>query len=353
MKPREMSSSVAASLGVQVPEGLGESEAFLEFQQKLSRAARVHRPVLIVGERGSGKELAASRLHYLSARWQGPLIALNCAALAPSLLETELFGHERGAFTGADHLRAGRFEAAHEGTLFLDEIGLIPKEVQEKILRAIEYGVFERVGSSTPIRVEVRMVGATNADLPSLVSLGRFKADLLDRLAFEVIHVPSLRDRQGDVMLLAHHFAVRMANEVGWADIPSFTQRAIHLLESYPWPGNVRELKNVVERAVYRSDSSKIDQIDFDPFQQSDGCAVSMESDAASKPASERKSGLPAPGSFKLGVDRLSDFVRSHELAALRDALAAARFHQGEAAKLLGLTYHQFRALYKKYKTDL
>jgi psp operon transcriptional activator len=159
-------------------EALGQSEIFLEFQERLSRVARVNRPALLLGERGSGKELAVSRLHYLSPRWEGPLIALNCAALSPTLIESELFGHEEGAFTGAVRRRAGRFEAAHGGTLFLDEIGQIPLEVQEKILRVVEYSTFERVGGSQPIQVDVRIIGATNADLAGLTKEGRFKADL-------------------------------------------------------------------------------------------------------------------------------------------------------------------------------
>ena len=171
-------------------EAIGQSEIFLEFQERLSRIARVNRPALLVGERGSGKELAVSRLHYLSPRWQGPLLALNCAALSPSLIESELFGHEPGAFTGAVGRRAGRFEAADGGTLFLDEIGQLPLEVQEKLLRVVEYASFERVGGSQPIQADVRIIGATNADLAELARQGRFKTDLLDRLSFEVVFVP-------------------------------------------------------------------------------------------------------------------------------------------------------------------
>ena len=172
------------------------------------------RPVLCIGERGTGKELAVSKLHYLSPRWQGPLVALNCAALSPALIESELFGHEEGAFTGATGRRTGRFEAAHGGTLFLDEIAQIPIEVQEKILRVVEYGMFERVGSSQPIQVDVRIVGATNADLMALAAAGRFKRDLLDRLSFDVLLLPPLRERREDILLLANHFAARMTFEL-------------------------------------------------------------------------------------------------------------------------------------------
>jgi psp operon transcriptional activator len=342
----DMSRSTA---GLPLPEGIGESEAFLEFQQKLSRVAQVNRPVLIVGERGSGKELVASRLHFLSPRWQGPLVALSCAALAPSLLETELFGHEPGAFTGADRKRTGRFEAAHEGTLFLDEIGLIPMEVQEKILRVVEYGTFERVGSSSPIQVEVRIIGATNADLPGLVALGKFKSDLLDRLAFEVLKVPPLRERQGDVMLLARHFATRMAKEMGRAAIPIFSPKAVGLLECHGWPGNVRELKNVVERAVYRCENDLIDDIDFDPFGNAPAAGFAAPPQTV-LPGTRPPQPRPP---FQLGKQTLPEALRELESRALCEALAAARYHQGEAARLLGLSYHQFRALYRKYKTGL
>ncbi len=238
---------------------LGESEVFLDFQTKLSRAATINRSVLLVGERGSGKEIAARRLHYLSPRWQQSLVTVNCAALPPSLIETELFGYEAGAFTGANKTRKGRFEEAQGGTLFLDEIGLIPLEVQEKILRVVEYGTYERVGSSTTHEVNVRIIGATNADLPTLVTEGKFKQDLLDRLSFEVLFLPPLRERGEDIILLAAYFANKMALECGREPTIRFSETVQQQLLSYPWPGNVRELKNVVERAVYRSDSSIIE----------------------------------------------------------------------------------------------
>ena len=247
-------------------EALGESEAFLDFQEQLSRVAPVDRPVLLIGERGTGKELAANRLHFLSKRWQGPFVTLNCATLAPSLIEAELFGHERGAFTGAEKRKTGRFEAADGGTLFLDEIGSIPLEAQEKILRVVEYGSFERVGSSLPVEVDVRIVGATNVDLALLAEREAFKRDLLDRLSFEVLFLPPLRCRGEDIMLLANHFATRMAYELGRSGIPVFTPAAAKELEGYAWKGNVRELKNVVERAVYRTDTGSIAEVIFDPF---------------------------------------------------------------------------------------
>jgi psp operon transcriptional activator len=330
-------------------EALGESEAFVDFQERLSRVAQIDRPVLIVGERGTGKELAVSRLHYLSRRWQGPLVALNCAALSPSVLESELFGHEAGAFTGAAKRRQGRFEAADEGTLFLDEIGLIPVTIQEKILRVVEYRQFERVGGSQPVRVDVRIIGATNADLPKLAAEGKFKRDLLDRLSFEVLFLPPLRQRREDIDLLARHFAARMAMELGWREVPEFSTEAMEALEAYRWPGNIRELKNVVERAVYASGGGTIEEVNFDPFDNpyggledgphGDGEAASIEETGALQ--------------FTPGKTPLEEMVRELEVTAMRSALEAAKFHQGEAAKLLGVTYHQFRGLYRKHKAAL
>jgi psp operon transcriptional activator len=223
-KPSPLTQDIRTKTSIGASEALGQSEAFLDFQENLSRVAPINRPVLVVGERGTGKELAASRLHFLSRRWQGSLVALNCSALNPALIEPELFGHERGAFTGAEQRRTGRFEAADGGTLFLDEIGNIPMEVQEKILRVVEYGTFERVGSSESIEVDVRIIAATNADLIALTDEGRFMRDLLDRLSFEVLFLPPLRKRLGDILLLANHFAGRMTLELGRKEMPQFSQ---------------------------------------------------------------------------------------------------------------------------------
>jgi psp operon transcriptional activator len=327
-------------------EAIGQSEAFLMFQESLSRVAPVNRPVLLLGERGTGKELAAMRLHYLSSRWQEPLIALNCAALAPALIETELFGHEKGAFTGAFQTRKGRFETAEGGTLFLDEIGSIPLEVQEKILRVVEYGTFERVGGGSPIEVDVRLVGATNADLLEQTAKGRFKQDLLDRLSFEVLTLPPLRRRKGDVMLLATHFASRMAFELGRETAPVFSRGARSMLETYAWPGNVRELKNVVERAVYRTDDSKISDIQFNPF-----------TSPYSMPAPEMKLKKEAPVDLVPRTERtslpLKDAVKSLEVRMLRQSLETCQYNQKKAAKKLGLTYDQLRGLLKKHAAAL
>ena len=245
---------------------VGESEEFYTFQEKLRKAASVDRSVLLIGERGSGKEFAASRLHYLSSRWNKSFVKLNCAALPPSLIETELFGHVKGAYTGADRERKGRFEEADAGTLFLDEIGLIPFEVQEKILRVVEYGTFERVGSSETKEINVRIIGAANQDLPSLCREGKFKQDLLDRLSFEVLFVPPLRARGEDIIILADHFAQKMGRELGKKGRIAFTEEVVDKLKSCSWPGNIRELKNTVERAVYRTDGNVIGEIVLNPF---------------------------------------------------------------------------------------
>ena len=336
-------------------EPLGQSNAFLDFQETLSRAAGVDRPILLIGERGTGKELAAAKLHYLSQRWRGPLVALNCAALAPALLESELFGHEEGAFTGAHQRRTGRFEAATEGTLFLDEIAQIPTEVQEKILRVVEYGSFERVGSSQPVQVDARIIGATNADLPALARQGRFKRDLLDRLSFDVLFVPPLRVRREDILLLANHFATRMAHELGWESLPEFSRRVVAQMESYAWPGNVRELRNVVERAVYRSDTPSIDELVFDPFVPPFGASASDGIEAQAPAPSPSPSQSPSsPAGAPGGLDRsLEEAVRELEVRMIRESLAEARYNQRQAAKALGLTYHQFRGRWRKYREEL
>ena len=324
-------------------DALGQSEQFLEFQERLSRVAPIDRPVLILGERGTGKELAATRMHFLSKRWQGPLVALNCSALSPTLIEAELFGYEKGAFTGAAQKRTGRFEAAHEGTLFLDEIGTIPMEVQEKILRVVEYGSFERVGSSVGIEVDVRIVAATNTDLLDLAAKGRFKRDLLDRLSFEVLHVPPLRDRKEDILLLANHFAARMAYELGWEEIPWFDKSAEAALEHYGWPGNVRELKNAVERAVYRADSIPIKEIVFDPFQTGTREKSISKQAATIVPEDEHES------QADLSEKSMGEAVWKLKVRMLETALKQTQYNQRRAATRLGMTYHQFRGLYRQY----
>ena len=325
---------------------IGSSQAWSEALEHVSQLAPIERTALIIGERGTGKELIAERLHFLSPRWEQPLIKVNCAAFTDSLLESELFGHESGAFTGANRQHRGRFERADQGTLFLDELGTLSDRVQEKILRVIEYGELERLGSQDTLQVDVRIVAATNADLPLMVAEGRFRGDLLDRLSFDVINLPPLRQRLADIEPLAEHFAIRMSHELGWDLFPGFTESALGKLKEWPWPGNVRELKNVVERSVYRwgKASEAIDKIIIDPFKQSQPSIDDKITDDTNTPL-EGTASKPA-------IPPLSEAVANLEQSLLNKALEEARHHQGEAAALLGLSYHQFRGLYRKYKGE-
>ncbi len=329
------------SLNTEATAMLGESPAFLDLLEHASRVAAVNKPVLVIGERGTGKELIAARLHYLSPRWEAPLVKLNCATLTEALLETELFGHEAGAFTGATRRHVGRFEQADGGTLFLDELGTVSMRVQEKILRAVEYGQFERVFGNETLAVDVRIVGATNGDLPAAVRAGTFRADLLDRLAFDVLTVPPLRARTGDILQLAEHFAVDISHELGRKVFDGFTESAGLALMEYAWPGNVRELKNVVERSVHRAAADEpVDVIVFDPFASAFRPLAEAESEGAPVPALEKA--IPLPCDLRAETARL-------EVDLIERALAQTRYNQTEAAPLLGLSYHQLRALLRKH----
>ncbi len=340
---------------------LGESPAFLKILEEVSLVAPLSKPVLIVGERGTGKELIAARLHYLSDRWEGEYVKMNCAAISDTLLETELFGHEAGAFTGATRAHKGRFERADGGTLFLDELATTSTLVQEKLLRVIEYGEFERVGGTKTLRCDVRLIAATNEDLPALAREGRFRSDLLDRLAFDVLTLPPLRERASDIMLLAEHFAVSMAKELERDFFPGFGENARAQLLAHPWPGNVRELKNVVERGVYRHDGEEpLEEIVFDPFESPyrplETQASSASSSGGGTAAAARNAGEAASASSaatttspKLPMD-LKASVQSYEIDMIKQAMQAARHNQRKAAELLGLTYHQLRGYLKKYE---
>jgi psp operon transcriptional activator len=321
---------------------LGESPAFLRVMDAVSEIAPLHKPVLVVGERGTGKELVAERLHYLSSRWEGVFAKLNCAAISDTLLESELFGHEAGAFTGATKQHRGRFERADGGTLFLDELATTSSLVQEKILRVIEYGEFERLGGTRTLTTDIRLVAATNEDLPTLAAEGRFREDLLDRLAFDVVTLPPLRARPEDIPLLAEAFAVRMTTELGREVFAGFSARALEALLGHPWPGNVRELKNVVERSVYRhpDPETPLDEIVFDPFASPWRPPVR----AAGK---EAENG-PGPALPALPTD-FREEVRRFETGLLERALEANQFNQKKTAEALGLTYHQLRGYLRKY----
>jgi psp operon transcriptional activator len=330
---------------------IGQSSAFLDSVERASRAAALNRPVLVIGERGTGKELVAERLHRLSQRWDGPLVTMNCAALAETLIEAELFGHEAGAFTGATKTRVGRFEEADGGTLFLDELATLSSGAQERLLRAVEYGEVTRIGANRPVVVDVRIVAATNEHLPRLVEEGRFRADLLDRLSFEVITLPPLRAREGDVEVLADHFGRRMAAELGWAKWPGFGAAAHAALVGHDWPGNIRELRNVVERAVYRWDTptAPIAALEFDPFAspwRPEGAApplfASVSSSLPTPPTSSTNPISTAPADFRAAV---SDY----EKKLLDAALTKHRHNQRATAKAIGLSYDQLRHAMRRH----
>lgn len=349
---------------------LGESEEFLNLQEQIRRAAAVDRSVILIGERGTGKELAAARLHLLSGRWNKPYVTLNCASLAPSLIESELFGHEAGAFTGAERRREGRFELADTGSLFLDEVADIPLPAQEKILRVVEYGRFERVGSSSTIEADVRLIAATNKDPRVLAEEGRFRRDLLDRLSFDVITLPPLRARRGDVMLLARHFARRMAAELD-LDRVRFSPAAERTLLAYDWPGNVRELKNAVERSVCRAAGEIIQEIQLDPFDspyvpqrpsptpRRRAAAARVHAQAGQEADSPRWAHLDFPDRrdsearaemAELESLTLGEAIDEFRLRLMKRALAKARYNQRLAAQRLGITYDQFRGYYRKHE---
>ncbi len=344
---------------------IGQSNSFLNVLDQVSQIAPLHKPVLIIGERGTGKELIAARLHYLSQRWDQNYLTLNCAALNENLLESELFGHEAGAFTGAAKRHEGRFERANGGTLFLDELANTPAMVQEKLLRVIEYGEFERVGGSRSVKVDVRLICATNEDLPSMAEQGEFRADLLDRLAFDVITLPPMRERQEDILVLAEHFAVNMARELGFELFSGFSEKAKRALLDYDWPGNVRELKNVVERSVYRTNNPyvPVHHIQLDPFESPfrprtrvrtlDRKPASDQAVVASPPQSSDNAPAQVKVASTFDFNQVQDFKvlsENFEMDLIKQALAACQFNQKKTAEALNLTYHQLRGYMKKYK---
>ncbi|PFG55934.1 psp operon transcriptional activator [Vibrio sp. ES.051] len=324
---------------------IGESPVFLAVLDKVSQLAPIERPVLIMGERGTGKELIAQRLHYLSKRWDKPLLSLNCATLSEGLIDSELFGHESGSFTGSKGKHKGRFERAEGGTLFLDELATAPLLVQEKLLRVIEYGEYERVGGHTALNADVRLVCATNTDLPLLAEQGEFRADLLDRLAFDVIILPPLRERKEDILSLAEHYAMKMCRELQLAYFVGFTANAQQSLLEYSWPGNIRELKNVIERAVYRHglNAAPINKLVFNPFETawSNALGHAPNQDTPQKDAVTNNT-LHFPLDYK-------QWQQEQDINLLNQALEEAKFNQRQAAELLGLSYHQLRGMVRKY----
>ena len=338
---------------------VGQSTSFLDAVERASRAAPLDRPVLVIGERGTGKELIAERLHHLSSRWDGPLIVMNCAALPETLIEAELFGHEAGAFTGATKARAGRFEEANGGTLFLDELATLSSPAQDRLLRAIEYGEVTRIGSSKPLTVDVRIVAATNEHLPRLVEQSRFRADLLDRLSFEVVTLPPLRNRQSDIPVLAEFFGRRMALDIEMEAWPGFSADAMAKLQAYDWPGNVRELRNVVERAVYRwaGLEGPIEDIQFDPFESPwrplAGQGLLGAHVVPAQTGGEAPAVMPSADPMAWRPEDCGDFrlaIAEYEKAILTAALERCRWNQRAAATALSLTYDQLRHAMRRHE---
>ncbi|NMP33348.1 phage shock protein operon transcriptional activator [Thalassotalea sp. M1531] len=345
---------------------IGQSNSFLEVLEQISQIAPLSKPVLIIGERGTGKELVAARLHYLSKRWEQNYLKLNCAALNENLLESELFGYESGAFTGANKRHEGRFERADKGTLFLDEIANTSGLIQEKLLRVVEYGEFERVGGSRTIKTDARLVAATNEDLPTLAEKGEFRADLLDRLAFDVITLPPLRERVEDILILAENFAINMARELEFELFSGFTEKAKRSMLEYHWPGNIRELKNVVERSVYRCNNPHlpVHELVIDPFEspyrptqrvKTQDRVVEREKETQSTidKVSSPKETEPSQQlvqeintNFPLSLKNLS---QDYEIKLIKSALANCQYNQKKTADALELTYHQLRGYLKKY----
>ena len=332
------------------PRMIGESSSFLEMQEHISLVAPLNKPVLIVGERGTGKELIAARLHFLSKRWQQTFLKINCAAMSETLLEAQLFGHEAGAYTGATKQRKGYFERANGGTLFLDELANTDMSVQEKILRVIEYGEFERLGGNETIEVDVRIVAATNEDLPNLARQNRFREDLLDRLAFDVVTLPPLRERGDDILVLAEHFAVGMVKEIEVEFFAGFSASVEKALKNYSWPGNIRELKNVVERAVYQCGSGLINHIVFNPFESPYRLKNKPQQTNVNESQTEsaESDGIATTINNGTEIDFKTE-VQEFEVRLLKQAMESSQFNQKKAAEILGLTYHQLRGYLRKY----
>jgi len=301
---------------------VGSSPQLEDLRGQILRVASIPRPVLIVGERGTGKELVARALHQASQRAAGAFVAVNCAALTDTLLESELLGHERGAFSGAHAQRPGKFEQASDGTLFLDEIANMSLAAQQKILRVVEYGTLRRVGGTQEIRVDTRVVSATNSDLQAKMERGEFLRDLYDRLTFEVLHLPALRERSGDVAVLSQHFLDQFMREVPAFQGKRLTAAALRMLEAYSFPGNVRELKNIIERAVCCDTTNEISPEDI---------------------------GLIAGEPEGVGTATFKGRVAAFERRLIQEALHAAEGNQARAARLLSMSYHQFRHYHQKH----
>ncbi len=308
------------------PELLGTSPAMRELFATISTVAPTEATVLIVGESGTGKELVARAIHRESRRADKPLVTINCAALPEHLLESELFGHEKGAFTGADRAREGRFVQAYGGTLFLDEMGELPLPLQAKLLRAVQEGEVQRLGSDRAVRVDVRILAATNRDLPTEVAAGRFREDLFYRLSVITIQVPPLRQRHEDIVLLAHHFLQRAA-ERNRRTVRAFSPRAMDALLRHAWPGNVRELQNAVERAVILCPGETIELED-------------LPTTVRPKDSALEDKGMPREGQGSL---------EEAERVRILEVLRQTGGNKSQAARILGITRVTLRAKLRRY----
>jgi two-component system, NtrC family, response regulator HydG len=327
-----------AELSHGAPGGLlGGAAAFRAVLERLRQAAPTSATVLVMGESGTGKELAARLVHDLSPRAPGPFVPINCAAIPESLLESELFGHERGAFTGAIARKEGRFERAHGGTLFLDEVGEMSPSVQAKLLRFLQDGALERVGGTDPVRVDVRVVAATNKDLAAEVKAGRFREDLFYRLDVVSVRLPPLRDRSGDVPLLAMTFLRRACDEYR-KPVSAIAPAAMSALERYEWPGNVRELKSVMERAVIFSRGEAIELGDLPD---------AIQARAGKGPAAAAT--LPPGGGPSALVIPLGTPMEEIERLVIRETLRQTRGDKTLAAQILGIAA---RTIYRKLDRD-
>lgn len=315
---------------------VGHSSAMRSVYLEMTKVARSEATVLLMGESGTGKELLAQAIHYASDRRDGPFVAVNCAALPEGLIESELFGHEKGAFTGAIKQRIGRFEEASTGTLFLDEIGDLPLQTQVKLLRVLQEKVFERVGSQQPIRTGARIVAATSRNLVEMKSTGKFREDLYYRLAVLPIAVPPLRSRKVDIISLADFFLTKY-NKQYHKNVLRLSTPAIDMLMSYHWPGNVRELENMIERAVIMSNSSVINAVDLPPSLQT----------AAATGTQTTAPGLPvAPGSSA----SLQELTDAFEKEVITDALKRTKGNASAAALALGTTLRKLNYRIRRLK---
>jgi DNA-binding NtrC family response regulator len=314
------------------PRILGESDVLKRIVGETQRVAQTEATVLLLGESGTGKELFARAVHHLSPRRNQPFVAINCAAIPETLIENELFGHERGAFTGASDRRQGKFELATGGTVFLDEIGELPLGVQGKLLRAIEEKVVDRIGGRAPVVVDVRVVAATNKDLKAAVNNGQFRGDLFFRLAVFPIEVPPLRERGDDIVLLAEHFASEIGRELRGREA-QLSDEALAALKQHRWPGNVRELENAIERACIISDSLILQPADL-------GLGPS---DA---PESETLAQLDLSGTLSEAGHRA---LRLVERKKIRTALEANLGKKSKTAEDLGISYKTLLNKIKEY----